>query len=69
MDSLFSFSTVVLAFVIGLSGPVLALERSDVISLHPPLSADNLDVLVKYRVDNIGWCSVRDPKIPTIQAS
>ena len=31
MDSLFSFSTVVLAFVIGLSGPVLALERSDVI--------------------------------------
>ena len=33
-----------------------------------PLSADNLDVLVKYRVDNIGWCSVRDPKIPTIQA-
>ncbi len=68
MDSLFSFSTVVLAFVIGLSGPVLALERSDVISLHPPLSADNLDVLEKYRVDNIGWCSVRDPKIPAMHA-
>lgn len=68
MDSLFSFSIAVLALVIGLSGPVLALERSDVISLHPPLSADNLDVLVKYRVDNIGWCSVKDPKIPAMQA-
>ena len=60
-------NALVLLLVLSGAWPALALDRSQVFSLHTPLAGQPLSVLGDFRVDTIGWGSAQDPNMQAVR--